>query len=128
MWWALSQTSRTIIQACIFVLLFSVFMLPKLIKYTRHKQALKAMPEQKVRAKVAEKALFRHEGGYRLPAMEYQFVTFETADGIKVKLELGKAFRLYSEIQEGDAGMLRFKGPVDSDRYADRLFISFEKE
>lgn len=116
-----SRKTGVLLWLVMIVLAFVVIM-PFIISGLR----LRAMPEQKiwVQAVAKELRIIHSSGG--APNSKYYIVTFESSDGLKINLRV-KPKEAFDSIQEGDAGILTYKGK-DSEKFNDKIFINFEKE
>jgi len=126
MWW--KENKITIYTVIIGSAVFLAVLLPLIIAKVGEVKNFKTMPEQIVWAEVVDKEM---QVTMMFQERDYheRFVTFKTLEEERIKLLLdGKNCEVFDNLQEGETGILTFKGPINSERIFDRLFISFEKE
>jgi len=88
------------------------------------------MPEQEFSATVISKEVIT-QNFYSIrtgsTTRYYNMIAFEFPDGSNIRLQV-KPKDIFDTLQEGDTGMLTYKGNKDSKIIENKLFISFEKD
>ena len=103
-----------------------IFITHLLIK--NHKR--NSLPNQTLWAQVVSKDIHISLGAAGHRSTKYRVVTFETADAkiFTLRIPPKQQEEFYENINIGETGTLTFKGPIESEYFADRVFVNFERE